>query len=104
MPPVGVVAADVTEFRVAGLVAGVECEVPEVLDLEGCEETVGGRVVPAAAPASHTVDQADGHQRLTVVAAVVPAVAGRAVEEASRWSRYTDGFSSHASEEYRCLG
>ena len=75
MPAVGVVPADVPQDLVAGLVAGVEFEVSEFLDLEGCEEAFGRCVVPAVALAAHAADDAGGLQRLAIVAAGILAAA-----------------------------
>ncbi len=71
----GVVPADVPQDLVAGLVAGVELEVPELLDLEGCEEAFGRGVVPAVALSAHAADDSCGLQRLAIVAAGILAAA-----------------------------
>ena len=46
------------ERCVAGLVAGVEFEVSELLDLEGCEDAFGRGVVPAVAMSGDAADDA----------------------------------------------
>ncbi len=71
----GVVAADVTAFRVAGLVAGVEFEVSELLDLEGCEEAFGRCVVPAVSLAVHAASDSRGPRCLAEFAAGILAAA-----------------------------
>jgi hypothetical protein len=101
---VGVVPADVAQDFVAVLVAGVEFEVSKLLDLEGCEEAFGRRVVPAVALAAHAADDACGQQRPAAVAATALTVEFDVVDGACRWSRYTDGFVPHVSEEHQCPG
>ncbi len=77
MPAVGVVPADVPQDLVAGLVAGVEFEVTEFLDLEGCEEIFGRRDVPAGALLAHAADDPYCLQRLAILAADIAGWRGR---------------------------
>jgi hypothetical protein len=90
VPALGVVSADVSEQGVAGLAAGVKLELPELFDLEGCEEEFGRRVVPAIAFATHAANDARGLQRLTVVAAGILAAAVGVMEEPRCRSSRTD--------------
>ena len=81
MAAVGVVPADVAQDGIASLIACVEFEVAELLDLEGCGEAFGRCVVPAVALATHAADDDSGLQRPAVVAAgILAAAVGVAVE------------------------
>jgi hypothetical protein len=85
---VGLGAAAVAYCGVAGLFAGVEFAVPEILDLEGSEEAFGRCVVPAIALAAHTADHACGLRRLAlVVARMLAAAVGLVIEPSCRPSR-----------------
>jgi hypothetical protein len=96
MPQMRDVAAGVPQDLVAGLVAGVEFEVLELLYLEGCEEAFGRCVVPVDALAAHAADDAGGLQRLAMFAAGILAAAVGVVEEPCSRSPRTSGHAQRA--------
>ena len=96
---VGVVPANVARDLVAGLVAGVEFEVAELLGLEGCEEALGRCVNPAVALSAHAADDACGLQRLAVVAAGLLAAAVGVEEESCGRSLHTEGHAQRAEHQ-----
>ncbi len=99
MPAVGVVPAGVPQDLGAGLVAGVEFEVSELLDLEGCEKAFGRSVVPAVALAAHAADDACGLQRLAIVAAGILAAAVGVMHEPRFRTLRTDGQAQRAEHQ-----
>ncbi len=108
VPPVGVVPPDVSENGFAGLVVGVEFEVPLLLDVVRCAEAFGRGVVPAVALAAHAPavalaahagDDACGLQRLAVVASGLLAAAVGVVDEPRCRPPLTNGHSQRAEHQ-----
>jgi hypothetical protein len=89
----------VAQDGVAGLVAGIEFEEQELLDLEGCKEAFGRFVVPACVPADHAADNACGLQRLAVAAAGILAAAVGVVNEPRFRPLRTDGHAQRAEHQ-----